>query len=76
MRLLAGHPVTIECLLKIEKIYKPEQGESVLNLLQKLNAIAEIITKSLEYGKERVSSSEYAEEVFFFQRLCLFKWRR
>ena len=63
VRLLASHPATIECLLDLEKIYKPEQSESILGLLVKLNGIAEIFTDCLKSGKEQVNSNEAAEGI-------------
>lgn len=44
-------------------MYKPEQSESVLNLLHKLNGIAEIFTECLKSGKEQASSNEVAEGI-------------
>ena len=52
---LAKNPVTIDCLLELDKKYKPTQTESIYNLLKNLYGIAQIFLDCLKSGK---SSSE------------------
>lgn len=48
---LARNPVTIDCLLEIDKKYKPVQTESIYNLLKNLHGIAQIFLDCLKSGK-------------------------
>ena len=40
VRLFASHPSTIDCILELDKDYKPQQVESLLSLLNTLNGKA------------------------------------
>ena len=57
MKLLSNHPSTIECVLDLDKKYKPEQSESIYSLLGKLNGTASIFSECLRSGKEKQTSS-------------------
>jgi hypothetical protein len=53
VKLLSSHPSTIDCVLELEKKYKPEQSESIYSLLGKLNGNATIFSECLKSGKEQ-----------------------
>ena len=64
VKLIAKHPSTIECVLDLDKRYKPEQSESIYSLLGKLNGTATIFSECLKSGKEeQTSSNEIAASV-------------
>lgn len=52
VKLLASHPATIECVLDLDKKYKPEQSESIYSLFGKLNGTATIFSDCIKSGKE------------------------
>ena len=55
--MLASHPATIDCVLDLDKKYKPEQSESLYSLFGKLNGTAAIFSECLKSGKEQLTSS-------------------
>jgi len=52
VKLLAIHPATIDCVLDLDKKYKPEQSESIYSLFGKLNGTATIFSDCIKSGKE------------------------
>lgn len=45
---MSKSPVTIGCLLSLDKKYKPTQNESIYNLLEKLKKTADIYISCLQ----------------------------
>ena len=48
---MAKNSATVECLLELDKKYKPAQTESIYSLLKNLNGIAAIFIDCLKSGK-------------------------
>jgi hypothetical protein len=64
VKLLSNHPSTIDCVLDLDKRYKPEQSESIYSLLGKLNGTATIFSECLKSGKEQhTTTNEVAEAI-------------